>query len=104
MKFNKSQLVSLVAIITVGATTTFAEKANEPSKEQRAKMAAMHDKMASCLRSDKTVEECRNEMRTMCEQSEMDCPMGHMGHNKMMHKKMRNGKKSDTNPPAADKE
>jgi len=33
-----------------------------PSKEMREKMAAMHEHIAACLRSDKSVEACHHEM------------------------------------------
>jgi hypothetical protein len=34
----------------------------EPTKEMREKMAAVHEQMAKCLRSDKSVEDCHHEM------------------------------------------
>lgn len=37
-----------------------------PSKEQRAKMALAHEKMATCLRSDRTIEDCHHEMQSSC--------------------------------------
>ena len=37
-----------------------------PSKEQREKMALVHEKMATCLRSDRTIEDCHNEMQSNC--------------------------------------
>ena len=48
----------------------------EPSKETREKMAVMHEKMAACLRSDKPIADCRNEMRAYCQQTPGGCPMG----------------------------
>ena|SRR3954469_21492061 len=33
-----------------------------PTKEQREKMAAEHDKIAACLRSDRAIDECHKEM------------------------------------------
>jgi hypothetical protein len=33
-----------------------------PTKEQREKMAAEHDKIAACLRSDRAIEDCHKEM------------------------------------------
>ncbi len=36
------------------------------SKEQRARMAAAHEKMAACLRSDRPLEECREELHASC--------------------------------------
>jgi hypothetical protein len=51
----------------------------EPSKEDRAKMADMHMKMAECLKSDKSMKECHEAMEKSCKDSKM--PMCHMmGH------------------------
>lgn len=63
------------------------------SKEMKEKMATAHEAMAKCLRSDKTIKECRHEMRESCEKSmgEDGCPMmGGMKGRKgmMMHKNM----------------
>ena len=33
-----------------------------PTKEQREKMAEAHEKMAACLRSDRPIQECHDEM------------------------------------------
>ncbi|MHB8811732.1 MAG: hypothetical protein ACYDAE_00525 [Steroidobacteraceae bacterium] len=41
--------------------------ASTPSKEMRERMATLHEQMAACLRSDKTVSECRTEMRKHCQ-------------------------------------
>lgn len=59
----------------------------EPSKEMREKMAAAHDAMAACLRSDKSFTDCRNEMQSSCRQmhGEQGCPMMGMG----MHERMK---------------
>ena len=52
-----------------------------PTPEQRQKMAAIHEKMAACLRSDQTVTECRTEMWSSCQAQlgEGGCPMMRMG-------------------------
>ena len=56
----------------------------EPSAEDRAKMADAHQKMAECLRSDRSMKECRGEMKKAhgsfghgprCEHGE-SCPHG----------------------------
>ena len=52
-----------------------------PSKEIREKMAVLHEQMAACLRSDKSIADCRDEMRKNC-RAAMDphnCPMMGMG-------------------------
>jgi hypothetical protein len=58
-----------------------------PSKEMRQKMAAAHDAMATCLRSDKSLADCRSEMQVTCKQihGEQGCPMMGMG----MHQRMK---------------
>jgi len=65
----------------------------EPTKEQRNKMAMAHEQMATCLRSDKSMEDCHDEMRKSCKEMGDQCPMmmGHhgmgmgMGMGKMKH-------------------
>lgn len=39
----------------------------EMSKEQRQEMAAHHEKLALCLRSDRAMADCHKEMRSACE-------------------------------------
>jgi len=58
-----------------------------PSKEMREKMAAMHERMAACLRSDRPVADCRKEMQQGCQavMGKEGCPMTGMGmHGGMM--------------------
>lgn len=61
------------------------------TKEQREKMATLHDKMAACLRSEKAMSDCHQEMKKSCtEMGEESCPMmrHHMGMKKgMKHKR-----------------
>src|ERR1035437_9355343 len=58
--------------------------------EQRQKMAVTHEKMAACLRSDKPISDCHEEMRKACKETsgKDGCPMmgGKMGHG--MHHQM----------------
>lgn len=61
------------------------KKMPELSKEERQSRAEMHEKMAECLRSDKPMKECHDQMMK-------DCPMAKEGHCPMMegmHHKMR---------------
>lgn len=60
------------------------------SRESREKMALMHEKMAACLKSDKTINDCRSEMRGQCLAtmgqegcSFMESGNGMMGHSRM---------------------
>ncbi len=74
----------------------------EPTKEQRVKMAEMHDKMAACLRSEQTMAACHEEMNAACEASGDSCPMMGHHHGKKAWKKGRGGamKKDKGGAPA----
>jgi hypothetical protein len=51
-----------------------------PSKEIREKMATLHEQMAACLRSDKSLAECRTQMMKGCRDlGSQTCPMMGMG-------------------------
>ena len=98
----------LAALAALALTSPGRARAADPAKapppaptaEQRQKMAEVHQKMADCLRSDRPMAECRNEMATACHDmvGAGGCPMmgkgpggmgpGMMGHGKgsgMMH-------------------
>ncbi len=50
------------------------------SKDTREKMATIHEQMAACLRSDKSIADCHSEMRKSCKDlGEDGCPMMGMG-------------------------
>ena len=71
-------LRSLIApMLLVGASSFAADQpaATPPasSKEVREQMAAVHERMAACLRSDQAFAACRHEMSKNC--PEMLCPM-----------------------------
>ena len=55
-----------VALLWVAGPVLADETADStrppPTKEQREKMAAEHDKIAACLRSDRAIEDCHKEM------------------------------------------
>ena len=48
-----------------------------PSKEQREKMALVHEKIAACLRSERTIEDCHHEMQASHSEAmeKEHCPM-----------------------------
>jgi hypothetical protein len=48
------------------------------TKEMRAQMATIHEQMAACLRSDKSMSHCRTEMMTSCQKitGTQGCCMG----------------------------
>ena len=60
------------ALVILAAASPGSAIAAEPSaetsvsKEQRALMASAHEKMAACLRSDRSLEACRQEMHASC--------------------------------------
>jgi hypothetical protein len=81
-------LILLLATVTLAfSTATFAKgKHEEPTPEQRQKMADHMDKMSACLRSDKSMKECHETMKKDCEAMGKDCPMkGMMGKMMGMH-------------------
>lgn len=90
-------IMMMFAVLT-GATAFAAEKTKTQGKqdmqmtaEQRQNMAATHEKMANCLRSDKSMEVCRQEMMQSCKDmmGKDRCPM--MGHMGKMHGMMGKG-------------
>ena len=65
---NKMKILALAGLfLAAPAFAVEKEKASEKkhpevSAEQRKKMADAHEKMAACLRSDKSFEDCHKEM------------------------------------------
>lgn len=86
---------ALISILLISGLNLQAQAKNdkknspmiEPTKEQRSNMASVHEKMATCLRSDKTATECRQEMRHSCQSmGDEACPMmGQRGMEKMKY-------------------
>jgi hypothetical protein len=92
---RKSQLRTLVAFCAMFSATqmSYGESAKNPEKqeakrqemiERHKKVAEMHLKAATCLQSDKTIAQCRQEMIEDC-RSTMgnNCPMMGNGQGKM---------------------
>jgi len=74
----------IVSSVAIGSEQT-APTPPMPSKEMREKMASVHEGMATCLRSEKPLAECRDEMMKSCRQlPEQGCRMMGMG----MHREM----------------
>ena len=73
----------IAALILIGSNAFAADSAAkskkfpEPTKEQREKMAEMHEKMASCLKSDRPVSDCHKDMMEGCKETmgKDGCPM-----------------------------
>ncbi|GEM_PF-763803 len=105
MSAAASSLLILSAGPTLAADTPARPMA--PSKEMRAKMAAMHEQMAACLRSDKPLSECRAEMMKHCETTmgNQGCSMmmgaggGMMGKGQGMHGHMMSSPPSNSGTP-----
>ena len=88
-RVSSLQAVSLTATLALllGAGAAFSEgpaSQSHPtvSKEQRERMANIHEQMAACLRSDKPVAECHKEAMKSCQEA-----MGKEGCS-MMHEHM----------------
>jgi bisphosphoglycerate-independent phosphoglycerate mutase (AlkP superfamily) len=70
----------------VKKTDTSVKPSATMTKEQREEMASAHEKMATCLRSDKALDECKQEMMDACKDKAGSCSMmSH--HGNMKHKK-----------------
>ena len=73
------------AVLIAGAASAAdspAAAAAPVDKAAREKMAAMHDQMAACLRSEKAVASCHEEMQRKCSEAfgAGGCPMEMEGH------------------------
>jgi hypothetical protein len=66
----KKNLSILALTLILVSPSIFAEMKTQGNvtltAEQRLSMAGIHEKMALCLRSDKIVGDCRNEMQSSC--------------------------------------
>ena len=72
------QLMIGIMLVAGSGIAAGAEEPAAPTRDMREKMAAMHEKMAVCLRSDKTFAECSDAMRQECRSTmgERHCMMG----------------------------
>lgn len=97
MMFTRGVLALSVLLISTGAAFGQGKPADPDAKaparptltqEEREQMAKHHEAMAACLRSDKDIKVCHEEMAAQCKaESEGGmCPM--MRHNMKEHKKM----------------
>jgi len=97
VRVSPLQSVSLIATLALIFGTSAALAAEPPSqghptmsKEQREKMATIHDQIAACLRSEKPVADCHKEAMKSCQDAMGKdwCSMMHEhGHNQMMEPK-----------------
>lgn len=99
------RILMLTLLVGLSQPATADEAVPPLTKEQRAaraekheRVAEMHEKMAECLRSDKDLSECHEQMRKDCPMAGEGglCPMmGEMGPGKM-------GGRKGTGRPATD--
>jgi hypothetical protein len=78
MTSRTSAWCGLIAALTlIWAFSVRAAEPAVPSAEVRQKMAAVHQQMADCLRSDRPIAECRTEMMKSCQElvGQSSCPM-----------------------------
>lgn len=88
------------------ASPPTAATASTPTREMREKMATLHEQMAACLRSDKSMSECRAEMQKSCQSmmgsqgcTRMMGSGGMMGRGQGMRGQMSSSPPSGGNPP-----
>lgn len=70
-------LTTFLSTHASSATNAQTSSTKEPSKELRNKMAQIHEKMATCLKSDKSIKECQQQMHSNCQSmmGKSGCPM-----------------------------
>lgn len=79
-----SMIFAMSAIQVSAADNKSKKDRPAPTAEEREKMAATHEKMAQCLRSDKPMKDCHEEMAKACKEN-MGGKGCMMGHGKHMH-------------------
>lgn len=81
-----SLFIALLSFSALAETKNNPTATKNPPLEQRQKMAELHEKMASCLRSDRAFPECRQEMMNGCKTTmgQEGCPMMGAGMGKGM--------------------
>lgn len=104
MNLKKILLLSATLILSSTAFAAPKGKMKEMSKEDRAKMAEMHTKMADCLKSDKDMSECHKEMKDHCNEMGDQCMMMMMGKDKMKHYKGKKKGAAGSDPSISNEE
>ena len=84
MSSIRAAYLAFGAVLLCSAGSAFAtepppDARPPPTKEMREKMAEAHEKIAACLRSDRPIDECHDEMKKMHdamkhEHAQMDHP------------------------------
>lgn len=89
-------LLTLVACASIAAEEPSQDKRPAPpTKQERERLATLHEHMATCLRSDKTLRECHESARKECEDTLgdrcRDMMRAMMGMQHRMNKQRENG-------------
>ena len=86
-------LAGVAAIVLLSASAALAADPAKappaaPTAAEREQMAAAHQKMADCLKSDRPMSECKSEMMKSAHgmKGDMGCPMMESGHHGGMMK------------------
>lgn len=69
----------LIALSSAALAADAPAAPSTPTKAMRERMATLHEQMAACLRSDKSISECRAQMQKHCQ-----AMMGNQGCARMM--------------------
>ncbi len=79
-------LLSVAAVWAADPPPSSSTPQAPPSKETREKMATLHEQMAACLRSDKSIDDCRAEMMKNCRETigTQGCQRMGKGYGRMM--------------------
>jgi hypothetical protein len=89
LQFGAQIMIASVLVIASAAPAANPPGAVQaaPSREMRQKMATVHEQMATCLRSEKSIIECRTEMMRSCHDvvGKDSCPMMDMGRGAQHH-------------------
>jgi hypothetical protein len=95
-------LVAALCVLAVGAAVAADDSPSDmhhapPSKQDREQMAKLHEHMAACLRSDKTMRDCHEAVRKECQDTMGDkCEM--MMHPMMEHHMNKQRENGGTEP------
>lgn len=79
------KLTFIIFSITLSVHAENNKNLRELNQDERQQMATMHEKVASCLRSEKTMSQCHEEMMKECPMGE-SCTMGTMKHRARLNK------------------
>lgn len=92
VRLKLGTLITLLGLLVGSGVALAAEPPSggqraAPTKEQREKMATIHEQIATCLRSDKPIADCHKAAMKSCQDmmGKSGCPMMDGMHDHMMH-------------------